>query len=103
MYVDIKSKVPEMVAKIIPSCSGRLLRMGPHYCGGPCLRVTDPPAYPTLTLIDFRIYVGENCEVICSKTAFEVHLRRQKPSTISRSCSSPLLGPQFSLQSLLHH
>lgn len=87
-----------MVAKIIPSCSGRLLRMGPYYCGSPCLRITDPPTHPTLTLIDFRIYVGENCEVISSKTAFKVHLRRQEIQLLTiqyHVCPIPhlFLGP----------
>lgn len=55
--------------------------------------LTDPPARPTLTLIDFRIYVGENCEVICSMTTFKVHLRRQEVQllTIQHHLSVPFL------------
>lgn len=76
--MDIKSKVPALVAMIIPSCSGRLLRMVPHHWAGSCFRAHRPIVHLTLTLINFRIYVGEDCEAIFSKTALKVHLRRQE-------------------------
>lgn len=64
--------------------------------------LTGPSAHPSLTLINFRIDVGEDCEAICSKTALKVHLRRPKSSCLSSSTISAshlFLGPHSPLQS----
>ena len=42
-----------------------------------------PSVHLTLTLINFRIYAGEDREAIFSKAALEVHLRRQEIQVLS--------------------
>ena len=50
---------------------------------GDVSELRDPSIHLTLTLINFRIYVGEDCEAIFSKAALEVHLRRQEIQVLS--------------------